>query len=261
MTKQIGIAVGSKPEPEKPREILEFPENAKGFAHREDRPTWARWDRYCEWRRTKCPPLRSDNEELIQATLELCGEVAELQIAFSYLGHRVFTEEGRELILGEAGDVLFETAWAFDAWKANLLVILFDDKLGTLTDDELATPSQYHDIARKLFGVRPNEIEDESKRDEYYQAAGTVLSYASEVLVMLTSAAGLTANQLKKRLYQGKSIAGRDVSSHLLTVIAGLERLLCCCYGLSLEDAAKNNVEKLDKRFPFGYTPDGGIRS
>jgi len=75
----------------------------------------------------------------------------------------------------------------------------------------------------------------------------------------LNGEAGEVAELIKKWAWHGKELDHdkvKDELSDLLWYIADLAS--ACC--LNLDDIAMHNVEKLAKRYPNGFTADGGRR-
>ena len=75
----------------------------------------------------------------------------------------------------------------------------------------------------------------------------------------LASEAGEVASLMKKWAWHGKVLDPAQVKDELsdcLWYVADLASAM----GLSLDDIAEHNVEKLHRRYPNGFTPDGGKR-
>lgn len=76
----------------------------------------------------------------------------------------------------------------------------------------------------------------------------------------LNGEAGEVADLVKKWAWHGKDLtpsAMCDELGDLLWYMADLASAM----GLSFSDVARANVEKLHRRYPSGFTPDGGIRN
>lgn len=71
--------------------------------------------------------------------------------------------------------------------------------------------------------------------------------------------AGEVADLLKKHFFQGKPENNDKLCEELgdvLWYLSDLARL----HGLSLSEVAAFNLRKLRRRYPNGFTPDGGVR-
>lgn len=182
------------------------------------------WETYCEWRRTKCPkrdlsdPVQRD-EEITQATLELIGEVAEINSLVRQKGNWLYSHKCPELI-NECGDVIFCACWVMDSWGFNDMVIHSDFRI-------------------------PDDYRSDRSIDELISSSAIN--------------SGLLANFLKKQKYQGKkqnpysmSYIARDIIFYIMNILETVDS--------SAEEALRFNIAKLEKRFPRGHTPDGGVR-
>jgi NTP pyrophosphatase (non-canonical NTP hydrolase) len=182
------------------------------------------WETYCEWRRSKCPsrdlsdPVQRD-EEITQATLELIGEVAELNLIFIQYGYLVESGRPREELIDECGDIVFCSCWVAHAWTQQPPFV--GDKL--------------------INGLGSKHYSQERS------------------LPLLTFHSGILANKLKKQKYQGKKQDKDSMSSEAQRVIVMIANILQL-FNSSLNEALRVNIAKLNKRFPDGYTPGGGIR-
>lgn len=78
----------------------------------------------------------------------------------------------------------------------------------------------------------------------------------------ISGEAGELAGVVKKYLFQGRNFLdsrtlARDEIGDVLWYLSWVAKL----FGLSLGECAVVNIEKLKKRYPKQFTPDGGIRS
>lgn len=182
------------------------------------------WETYCEWRHTKCPqrdlsePMQRD-EEITQATLELVGEVAEVNLLSLEYGNLLLCEPHRSKLIDECGDCLFCACWVATAWNNE--------------------PPFNGGIPEK--GEKSCEI------------------YIEESIAKVSYYSGILANRLKKQRYQGKkqnkSEMARLSEFAIMHITDILEQV-----GSSVDETLRVNIAKLNKRFPRGHTPDGGIR-
>ncbi|NBI29110.1 nucleoside triphosphate pyrophosphohydrolase family protein [Chengkuizengella marina] len=100
--------------------------------------------------------------------------------------------------------------------------------------------------------------------NEYqYKAMRTVAGLESENLLLnaalgLCGESGEVADQLKKHIFQGhelnKNKLKKELGDVLWYVAAGSEALR-----VSLEDIAKGNIAKLEKRYPNGFDSERSI--
>lgn len=75
----------------------------------------------------------------------------------------------------------------------------------------------------------------------------------------LAGEAGEFANKIKKWAWHGSTLTPDAVADELGDVLWYVADL-ASAYGLTLDDVATGNVEKLWQRFPDGFTADGGRR-
>jgi hypothetical protein len=267
-------------EPEGPQNGDDFPfiprtkESARGavFVHDLVKPTHNHWPCYCDWRKSKCPPRdQAENddriEDLIQATLELCGETGELGLLIGGAGLNLFySSPVRESLLDELGDVVFEICWALDAWGLNPLREFtkggidrhligngegYIQRMRSIVEDHLTGPTS------GLF------CEDQDS-DDYRSAVECgleVLNVLRSQALSVASIAGGTANALKKLLYQGKKAVAKEQALALCSTLSVVRHIAVVALGVTLEDVLAHNIEKLDARFPNGWSPGGGIRT
>lgn len=76
----------------------------------------------------------------------------------------------------------------------------------------------------------------------------------------LCGEAGEIADLIKKHAWHGRELDRTEIANELgdvLWYVADLSTAL----GLSLDDVATRNVEKLRRRYPDGFTLGGGVRS
>ena len=79
-----------------------------------------------------------------------------------------------------------------------------------------------------------------------------------EATLGVTGEAGEIADHLKKYLYQGHDIDYDHIAEEagdLLWYIA----LLADALGVSMESIARDNIAKLEKRYPYGFDPERSI--
>ncbi len=104
--------------------------------------------------------------------------------------------------------------------------------------------------------------------DEYQREASRTMRFGADMqtdklllAIGLAGEAGEAANVVKKMIRddnQGGEMRAKllDEAGDCLWQIAALLEI----FGMSLSDAAAQNLEKLRRRYPRGFTPDGGIR-
>jgi NTP pyrophosphatase (non-canonical NTP hydrolase) len=90
------------------------------------------------------------------------------------------------------------------------------------------------------------------------------LSPREQVLVFalgLAGESGEVCDLIKKWARQGPdaTLDSLEVKHEIGDVLWYVAQLALAC-GLSLEDVAMGNLDKLRRRYPGGFTPDGGVR-
>lgn len=75
----------------------------------------------------------------------------------------------------------------------------------------------------------------------------------------LAGEAGEVAQLIKKWLWHGQPLDPQRMADELGDVLWYVADLASAC-GLRLDDVARGNVEKLWRRYPDGFTADGGRR-
>ena len=75
----------------------------------------------------------------------------------------------------------------------------------------------------------------------------------------LCGEAGEVADLVKKYMWHGKAFPDREIANELGDVLWYVSDI-ATSLGLTLEDIAAQNVEKLRRRYPDGFTVGGGIR-
>jgi NTP pyrophosphatase (non-canonical NTP hydrolase) len=202
------------------------------------------WREYCAWRRTKTPPrdLEGPNSgELVFLQREAktgagivkgAAQIEEItQASLELIGEVaelfeaiVIRGRPRAQLLDEVGDVIFCAVWALDAWSRNPL----SDREDLKTRERPAPPP---DVPRDLFWrILPALLE-----------------------------AGLLANAVKKLRYQRVLPDVAAQTEHILVTLDAVALLLASS-GISLDEAIQHNMDKLNKRYPSGWVPGGGIR-
>jgi hypothetical protein len=244
--------------------------NVVRFVHDLVKPTHRHWPRYCDWRMSKCPPRDQTNnddrlEDLIQATLELCGEAGELGSIIDTGGLDLFVPGPvRASLLDELGDVTFELCWALDAWGVNPLRKFTGAGLDrhVVGTDENVVQRMRLIVEAHLTGPTSglHDVEDEKARELATECAGDVIGVLRSNALSIASAACGTANVVKKLLYQGKRADGNEQAYALCMALTDVRRIALVALGLELEDVVAHNITKLDARFPNGWSPNGGIR-
>ncbi len=234
-----------------------------GFLHSTKYPTHQHWTIYCDWRKSKCPPINSRPPivDLNQATLEFIGELGELACLVGEHGAAVvmYPELTAEVV-DEAGDCFFCGAWALDAWGINFLRQMGGDQPGVaiLGSDDLEIErtlySEYKDI------LVPHEEPDWEPTPTFIQMVKVFEHYSGVANLGACAHGNLTANALKKMLFQRRQQDPRVQCERIMMALTSVERCLVLC-GKTVEDALLANITKLDARFPDGFQGDGGIRT
>lgn len=75
----------------------------------------------------------------------------------------------------------------------------------------------------------------------------------------LCGEAGEVADMVKKQTWHGKSFTANQFADELGDVLWYLADVAGAC-GLTLEDIAAQNIEKLRRRYPNGFVTGGGVR-
>ena len=101
--------------------------------------------------------------------------------------------------------------------------------------------------------------------DEYQRLAArtigtrTPADQLSNMALGLAGEAGETADMLKKHLFHGKPLNHDDVAKELGDVmwyVAGMATAI----GISLDDVAQRNVDKLRARYPDGFSAEASAQ-
>lgn len=101
--------------------------------------------------------------------------------------------------------------------------------------------------------------------DEYQQLAARTIGtrthadQLSNMALGLAGEAGETADMLKKHLFHGKPLNHDDVAKELGDVmwyVAGMATAI----GISLDDVAQRNVDKLRARYPDGFSAEASAK-
>ena len=71
--------------------------------------------------------------------------------------------------------------------------------------------------------------------------------------------AGEVADRVKKELFHGHAIDHAAMKKELGDVLWYLSAL-ACLYGLTLEEVAQTNIDKLRKRYPNGFSTEDSLR-
>lgn len=111
----------------------------------------------------------------------------------------------------------------------------------TLRQFRLMTLDEYQTLAARTMGVR------------------TQADQLSNMALGLAGEAGETADMLKKHLFHGKPLDADDVIKELGDVmwyVAGMATAI----GVSLDEIAQRNVDKLRKRYPDGFSVEASAR-
>lgn len=75
----------------------------------------------------------------------------------------------------------------------------------------------------------------------------------------LCGEAGEVADTIKKATWHGIPADPQKISDELGDVLWYVSDL-CNHFGLTLEAVAKGNIAKLERRYPKGFVPGGGVR-
>lgn len=75
----------------------------------------------------------------------------------------------------------------------------------------------------------------------------------------LNGEAGEVADLIKKWAWHGKPLDSERIKDELGDCLWYLSDI-ASAFGLNLDDVAQHNIDKLMKRYPHGFTPDGGQR-
>jgi hypothetical protein len=225
------------------------------FQHNSARPTDRYFDRYAEWRQSKCRPVdRASRQSILadldQATLELVGEVAETLEMLIVNGDACFQvgTETRMKFIGQLGDIFFTASWLGDAWRINPLMGVPGLDATMLLNEH--SVRQLEDIRRRhgaaiLTGKPDLEIQS------FIQRRGFEIGVE----------AGLLCNAAKKLCYQLRPQAGERQAQRIAQIIVWAAKLAALA-DATVTDCLANNIKKLDHRYPLGYQgPGGGDRT
>jgi hypothetical protein len=213
----------------------------------------ARWHSYAQWRVGKTPPRNLEDkfertQELCHATLEFIGEVAELtELAAIGPGLLITNEDSRNNLVDEIGDVFFTGVWAMDAWGINPLATTKQH-----TGVELISYNQ-----KRLIDPISSELisglvspDTEARARAMFNQNALSMSYK----------AGLTANALKKHIYQSRPQKVLDQVNRIAEAMVAAANILALT-GTSVSDCLVRNIIKINRRFPNGWEPGGGNRT
>ena len=101
--------------------------------------------------------------------------------------------------------------------------------------------------------------------DEYQQLAARTIGtrthadQLSNMALGLAGEAGETADMLKKHLFHGKALDRDEVVRELgdvLWYVAGMATAI----GISLDEVARRNVDKLRRRYPDGFSVEASAQ-
>ena len=104
-----------------------------------------------------------------------------------------------------------------------------------------------------------NEYQELSKRtlpkhDEWEDRQDALVNYSLGVM----GEAGECIDHIKKHVFHGHSLNTDEIRNELGDVLHYAAGLATLC-GLSLEDIAQGNVDKLRTRYPFGFNKAASI--
>lgn len=189
-------------------------------------------------------------EEIDQATLELIGEVAELGDLFIEHGPTAFYGNLREKLIDECGDIFFCASWALDAWGSN--------PLAEAGDLEMLRVDEENELSVVAGILVFNSMAEALGNPQFVRMLGGVVH---ALMLTAQTAAGLTANSLKKLRYQGRAQDVERQVGRIATALIAVNQILIVANS-SVEEALTSNMRKLDARYPGGYSPEipGGIR-
>jgi hypothetical protein len=234
------------------------------FTHDEMNPTHKSWARYAEWRRSKCKPkwMRSEMDELNQATLEFIGEVGELaDLVCESGGSALMDEHVRSSVLDEAGDCFFTGIWCVEQWVGESELPRFLPADGNGIGDP-STHGMENEI-RSMFveAAGRRESDNGNAQEGLHNALYLYEQVAAVCCLIAMTRASLTANALKKQMYQHRAQNCGEQALRVLLALGAVQRLLVML-GYTVFDALEANIQKLDARYPNGYVPGvgGGIR-
>lgn len=97
-------------------------------------------------------------------------------------------------------------------------------------------------------------IADATDDKMYYKMIGELLNGA----LGLTGEAGEVADMIKKHIFHGHDLTAEELVKELGDVCWYLA-LLCTAIDVSLEDVMAQNIEKLKKRYPDGFSEAASI--
>lgn len=121
---------------------------------------------------------------------------------------------------------------------------------------------KFYSVGFRTFTLRPF---GNMTLDEYQTLAArtmgvrTQADQLSNMALGLAGEAGETADMLKKHLFHGKPLDANEVIKELGDVmwyVAGMATAI----GVSLDDIAQRNVDKLRKRYPDGFSVEASAR-
>jgi hypothetical protein len=228
-----------------------------------DPEPWTSWSRYCDWRITKSPDRdrRPPTERMDQATHEVVGAYAELMHQVGQAGSLLFRDDrARQALLSEAGDVFFGAAWLMDAWGYSVL-----RALSTAPTVELISAAEKAELDRHFGHFRdtlaggPPDAPDDERRLAWRAASNQFEWLAITHLYRGMMLLGQTCHLFTTHVYRRQPQLPDQVADWTIAALCSVASVLHLV-GLSVEDALRANVAKLDARFPNGRVPGGGHR-
>ena len=177
--------------------------------------------------------MRTDNgnlseiDRLTNAALGLCGESGELAKEFLFENFKNY------VAVEEMGDVLWYIAQA-----SHVLHIPMSEIVA------FCTPPSKHSLSENGKGIM----------EEVYWLEVNLL----EEIINLHTYTGSFADSVKKHRYHEHKLSRDDMSKNLCEIVQTLMKL-CLYLDIELETAARENIEKLQKRYPEGFNSHDSI--
>jgi len=165
---------------------------------------------------------------LANGAMGLAGETAEcVEVIANYLFSSSCNHLDKEHLSEEIGDILWYLA-------------VIAKEIGYFSEDNIITVS----------------FQEKKKVAEKTGKMSTVL--LNKKVFYLVESVGKCTDLIKKHLFQGHSLEKDKLTSEIVYIF-GLLAVLSCETGYKLSDIAENNVQKLKKRYPDGFSTEKSI--
>lgn len=172
-----------------------------------------KFNNYQKWTRETWKGTDDRNSQLLHATLGICGEISELDIAMQdYISFS--SSKNKQKVILELGDILYYITRAIDLFDWNLYTMFLET-------------------------LEQEYIEDSSTVPETIQNMYTNISWLAE--------------DMKKLVFYNADNNKDNIYNYLKLLIFGLDYFSNKHLQTSLEEISIQNQEKLNNRYPDGF--------